>query len=34
MMTKKLHPCGLTTNMSDDFCSYAERKEKNNERMG
>ena len=22
-----LHPCGLTTNMSDDFCSYAERKE-------
>ena len=28
-----LHPCGLTTNMSDDFCSYAERKEKNNERM-
>ena len=29
-----LHPCGLTTNMSDDFCSYAERKEKNNERMG
>lgn len=29
-----LHPCGLTTNMTDDFCSYAERKEKNNERMG
>lgn len=28
-----LHPCGLTTNMSDDFCSYAEQKEKNNERM-
>lgn len=22
-----LHPCGLTTNMTDDFCSYAERKE-------
>ena len=22
-----IHPCGLTTNMSDDFCSYAERKE-------
>ena len=22
-----LHPCGLTTNMSDDFCSYVERKE-------
>lgn len=21
-----LHPCGLTTNMTDDFCSYAERK--------
>ena len=29
-----LHPCGLTTNMTDDFCSYAERKEKKNERMG
>ena len=29
-----IHPCGLTTNMTDDFCSYAERKEKNNERMG
>lgn len=29
-----LHPCGLTTNMTDDFCSNAERKEKNNERMG
>ena len=28
-----LHPCGLTTNVTDDFCSYAERKEKNNERM-
>ena len=28
-----LHPCGLTTNMTDDFCSYAERKEKKNERM-
>ena len=25
-----IHPCGLTTNMSDDFCSYAERKEKKN----
>ena len=22
-----IHPCGLTTNMTDDFCSYAERKE-------
>lgn len=22
-----VHPCGLTTNMTDDFCSYAERKE-------
>lgn len=21
-----LHPCGLTTNMTDDFCSYAEQK--------
>ena len=29
-----LHPCGLTKNMTDDFCSYAEQKEKNNERMG
>ena len=29
-----LHPCGLTTNMTNDFCSYAEQKEKNNERMG
>ena len=28
-----IHPCGLTTNMTDDFCSYAERKEKKNERM-
>ena len=25
-----LHPCGLTTNMTDDFCSYAERKENEN----
>ena len=22
-----LHPCGLTTNMTNDFCSYAERKD-------
>ena len=22
-----LHPCGLTTNMTDDFCSYAEQKQ-------
>lgn len=22
-----LHPCGLTTTMTDDFCSYAKRKE-------
>ena len=29
-----VHPCGLTTNMTNDFCSYAEQKEKNNERMG
>ena len=25
--TRRIHPCGLTTNMTDDFCSYAERKE-------
>ena len=28
-----LHPCGLTTNMINDFCSYAERKEPNDEQM-
>ena len=28
-----IHPCGLTTNMTDDFCSYAERKEENDEQL-